>query len=582
MLQLKYTEILAANKKLSLEVTGVPYKITILSNVIVNSIKEILEYCLRSIQINPDISFGNYDNIVQDSQFVKDKNMVIVFYELMNVIDGFTGNFDGIDDDAYSNLKNRLISELEMTMNNLKDMPSVIINTFSAAGIGMGSSYRTKAESLAFELNEYLNKNKKGNVILFNLDKLHLISGIEKNIDRRMFRSSSAPYTLHFLKLYVDHLEHFILRNTGKLRKAIIFDCDNTLWKGIIGEDGPENINMKNDKEGISFRKVQELAVFLSKCGVLIGVCSKNNESDVLEVFRNHTDIILKEEHLVIRKINWNDKVSNLKEIAQQLNISLESLVFVDDSSFEVNHVREQIPEVLVLQVPSLAYEYPVRLNELVSKHFNLNANSEDVKKTAMYKEQFKREQAKETYDNLDEYLASLEIEISAEINSLNSISRISQITQKTNQFNLTTRRYTEGQITSFMENSDSHILSYTIKDKFGDNGLTAIAIVLMNSQTAIIDSFLMSCRIIGRNIEKVILNNVLEWLKQNGIKEVKSEFIPTKKNMQVRNFYNQFGFKVISEIDDHIRYSINTDDFIPNCYDYIKLEMNFNKSAQT
>lgn len=574
MIQLKYTEILAANKKLSQEVTGVPYKITVLSNVIVNSFKEILEYSLRKLQINPEINFGNYDNIVQDSQLVKDNNMVIVCYELMNVIEGYKGNFEGIDDAGYSDLKNRIIMELELTMNNLKEIPSVIINTFSAAGVNIGITEKTKAELLAMDLNDFLTKNKKGNVTLFNLDKLHLNSGVEKNIDRRMFRSSSAPYTLHFLKLYVDQLDHYILRNTGKLRKAIIFDCDNTLWKGIIGEDGTDNINMRNDKEGVSFRKVQELAVYLSKCGIIIGVCSKNNESDVIEVFRNHPDMVLKEDHLVISKINWNDKVTNLKEIAKQLNIGLDSLVFVDDSSFEVNHVREQIPEILVLQVPSLLYEYPNQLNDLVAKYFNLNANSEDTKKTAMYKEQFIREQAKETFDTIEEYLASLEIEIQGAIDDFGVTPRIAQLTQKTNQFNLTTRRYSESQITSFMENNDCHIFTFNVKDKYGDNGLTAMAIIVIDGNTATIDSLLMSCRIIGRNIEKVIMNNLIQWMIDHQIKEIKSEYIPTKKNMQVSNFYSDLGFDIQSENESSVVYKLNTNDHKPMKFDYIKYSL--------
>lgn len=571
MLQLKYTEILAANKKLSQEVTGVPYKITVLSNVIVNSFKEIFEYSLRKIQINPEIIFGNYDNIVQDSQFIKNNNLVIIFYELMNVIEGYNGNFEGIDEVEYLDLKNRIIMELELTMNNLKEIPCVIINTFSAAGINIGIAEKTNVELLAIDLNDFLIKNKKGNVTLFNLDKLHLISGVENNIDRRMFRSSSAPYTLNFLKYYVDQLEHYILRNTGKLRKAIIFDCDNTLWKGIIGEDGPENINMRNDKEGVSFRKVQELAVYLSKCGVIIGICSKNNESDVIEVFRNHPDMVLKEDHLVISKINWNDKVSNLKEIAKQLNIGLDSLVFVDDSPFEVNHVKEQIPEILVLQVPTLLYEYPIQLNELVFKYFNLNVNSEDAKKTAMYKEQLIREQAKVSFESIDEYLASLKIEILGAVDDFSVIPRAAQLTQKTNQFNLTTRRYTESQITSFMENNNYHIFTFNVNDKYGDNGLTAMAIIVLEGSTAIVDSLLMSCRIIGRNIEKVIMNNLIQWMIDHKIKEVISEYIPSKKNIQVRHFYDDLGFDVKSENESSILYKLITKDYKPMQFDYIK-----------
>lgn len=188
-----------------------------------------------------------------------------------------------------------------------------------------------------------------------------------------------------------------------------------------------------------------------------------------------------------------------------------------------------------------------------------------------MYKEQFIREQAKESFESIDEYLASLEIEILGAVDDFAIIPRAAQLTQKTNQFNLTTRRYSESQITSFMENNNSHIFTFNVKDKYGDNGLTAMAIIVLEGSTAIIDSLLMSCRIIGRNIEKVIMNNLIQWMVDHKIKEIMSEYIPSKKNMQVSHFYDDLGFDVKSENESSIVYKSITKDYKPMQFDYIK-----------
>ncbi len=364
------------------------------------------------------------------------------------------------------------------------------------------------------------------------------------------------------------------MKNNGKLKKAIIFDCDNTLWKGIIGEDGIENIDMSaSSKFGIFYYKVQQLAVYLSKKGVLIGLCSKNNEQDVLDVFRNHQNMILKEEHIVIRKINWIDKANNLRAIANELNVGIDSLVFVDDSNFEINLIKEQLPEVLTIQVPTNIADYPNELIKNCYKYFNLVSNNDDAKKTEMYKQQFERENSKDTFSTIDEYLSSLKIELKIIKNDKTYIPRISQLSQKTNQFNLTTKRYTEIQIENFIETD--HVYAMFVNDKFGENGLTGICIVKTdehNSKLAVIDTFLMSCRIIGRNIEFAFLNHIIQDLLLVGYESVIAEYIPTKKNAQVEDFYENAGLIFVLKREQNKEYSLNITNFELKIIGYIKI----------
>jgi FkbH-like protein len=581
MENLKYTEILLQNRALAKEIKGPAYKISFLTNITISTIKEIVEYVLRINQINPAIEIGNYDNIVQDSSTCKESDLVVIFFDMLNIIDGVSTFFEDLDDEMYNNLKNRICSEIDIVFENLKDCPSVVINTFSSGYFVSSYSQKSKIDNLVTELNEYLINKKRLNITLLEMDKIISKIGIKQAIDFRFYQSSKAPYTLTFLKNYVSAIEPVFLRNTGKLKKAILFDCDNTLWKGIIGEDGIDKIDMsKTSPYGRIFNTVQQMAVFLSKRGVIVGICSKNNENDVSEVFTNHPDMVLKDEYIVIKKINWQDKSSNLKSIASELNIGLDSMVFVDDSSFEINLIKEQIPEIVTLQVPPVIYEYPDFLLKCIYKYFNLSVSSEDAQKTEIYKQQFQREYFRKKYETIDEYLSSLNIGITIFIDEPSIIPRVSQLTQKTNQFNLTTRRYTENQILTLVENKEDHVFAVSVKDKFGDNGLTAVCIIVNDSQTknqVIIDTLLMSCRIIGRGIEYAFMNYIMEWLTNNHYLTVLSEFISTKKNEQVDRFYEDLGFRLLNNENGSKLYSIKVADYKMRQIEYIRLETDVN-----
>jgi len=329
-------------------------------------------------------------------------------------------------------------------------------------------------------------------------------------------------------------------------------------------------------KDGSIFKRIQQLAVYLSRQGVIIGICSKNNESDIAEIFANHSDCILKDEHIIIKKINWDDKATNLRSIAKELNIGLDSIVFVDDSSFEINLIKEQLPEIVYLQVPNTLTEYPNSLLKLVYSYFNITINKDDIQKTEIYKQQFLRENVRNNYKSIDEYLASLGIVVSIFRNEKSQIARISQLTQKTNQFNLTTKRFTENQIATIIESSIHQVFSASITDKFGDNGLTLICILQTdnsNKSTAIIDTLLMSCRIIGRNIEFAFMDFLIQKLLEQNFKTIYAEYIPTNKNSQVESFYDNLGFTVLEKTKSVTKYSLNLLDYNFKKIDYITTE---------
>lgn len=576
MENLKYTEILKLNKALEGNIQSKPYEIGILSNVTVNSLKEILEYLCRINRIEPNIEFGNFDNIAQDSASLKNKDLNIVIYDVLNIVDQVSEFFEDLEDEKYNSLINKLFTEIDIIFENLRNTASVIFSSFSSLYYNYNNTKFSRIEIFVKELNTYVEQKKTSNVSIINIDKIFAFVGFNQSIDYRFYHSSKAPYTFAFLKNYVSAIEPIILRNSGKLKKAIIFDCDNTLWKGVIGEDGIDGIDMSPTSNlGKFYHLVQCIAVFLSKRGVIIGLCSKNNENDVLEVLRNHRDMILKEEHIVIKKVNWDDKASNIRAIAYDLNIGLDSMIFVDDSNFEINLINEKVPEILTIQVPTALLDYPDLLLKNVFTYFNLVLNSDDTRKTEMYKQQFERENNKNTFNSIEDYLASLEIELTVVKNDKTYIPRIAQLTQKTNQFNLTTHRYTESQVEYFTSDNKHVVYAMFVKDKFGDNGLTGVCIVKEdenNSKNVILDSFLMSCRIIGRNIEFVYVDFIIKDLAKKGYQTLSSDYIQSTKNALVENFYDKVGFNFKEKINGTKKYELKIEISEIKKIDYIKI----------
>jgi FkbH-like protein len=329
------------------------------------------------------------------------------------------------------------------------------------------------------------------------------------------------------------------------VKKAIIFDCDYTLWEGIVGET-----------DVVHYYEYQSQIVFLARHGVIIGLCSKNNEKDVLDELKN-TQCLLKEEYISVHRINWKDKVSNLKEIAEELNIGLDAIVMVDDSLYEVNMIDGNLPEVMAI--------FPEDLMKTVVDHFDLTG---DLSKTRQYKENLQRARTKEQFTDISEYLRSLEMILNIELNDTTQVDRITELTQKTNQFNLTTKRYIRDQIWGMMMIGED-VYSLSVKDKFGDNGLVGVCIVHGN----VIDTFLLSCRVLGRNIEFAFINYIIERLRKQGFSGVIGNYIKSEKNQQVEKFYSDCGFECINIRNETITFSLSLDNYKSVTPDYFKYE---------
>ena len=582
MKDLKYSEILKRNAELGKALPNrdcyeknFKYEVIVLSNIIVSQFNEILEYTLRIKTIPAIVKSGDYDNIVQDSLKYKDLNLVIIFWELCNIIDGLQFKIELFDDQEIDTIVEKTKSEIGLVFKNLQNASLVLFNKFSSIQFSCSSINETKLEKLSAKLNQYLADNMPENVKLVDLEKVIANVGVNPSLDLRYYYSSKALYTIDFFKTYAEHIKPYIMSANGKSKKALIFDCDNTLWKGVLGEEGFDGIEMSSSTgDGTTFSEIQSIALAFNKQGVLIGLCSKNNPADVDEVIKSHPDMQLRDEYITIKKVNWSDKVTNLHEIAGKLNIGLDSLVFVDDSSFEVNFIKEQIPEITVLQVPDRLYDYPKMLRENAGLFYNLSFTDEDKQKVEMYKRQVQREIVKKEYVDIEGYLSSMGFKLTIFEDDKSIIPRMSQMSQKTNQFNLTTQRYTEGDIKSFIANNDSKVFAFSVGDKFGDSGVTGLCIINIdsNSKIAVIDTFLMSCRVIGRNIEYAFMDYLINVIRDCGINTVQSKYIQTQKNEQVKDFFDKCSFSLYGSTEMERNYVLNITGYKTKKIHYIEV----------
>ena len=356
-----------------------------------------------------------------------------------------------------------------------------------------------------------------------------------------------------------------------KRKKCLVLDLDNTLWAGILGEDGVEGISFDGDYPGKAIAHWQEGLKQLKESGVILALCSKNNETDVQEVWIKRANMILKAEDFVAKRINWQDKATNIQSIAKELNIGLDSIVFVDDNPTERELVRQLLPMVEVPEWSSHPYDLPLLYNELIEKYFKVySITEEDKNKTEQYHQNALRQQQQSQFTSFEDFIRSLDIELTIQLVNDASLKRVAQMTQKTNQFNLTTKRYTEEDIQQLIDKK-AHVYTLSVTDKFGDNGITGCIILLPNEAGWVIDTLLLSCRILGKGIEHAFVKHVLSILPNSSI--ISADYFSTEKNAQVATFYDHLGFKCITEGDACKSYQVSVADLNLEIEDYFRIK---------
>ena len=333
---------------------------------------------------------------------------------------------------------------------------------------------------------------------------------------------------------------------TGKLCKVLVTDLDNTLWGGILGEDGMHGIQLGAEHPGAAYQSLQRAILDLYQRGVVLAVCSKNNPSDAIEALETHPGMLLRPHHFAAFRINWNDKAQNLDAIARELSIGIDAVAFLDDSPVEREWVRGQLP-VTVIDLPQDPMDYAdaLRDNPIFER---VALSEEDRERGRYYVEERQRTEVRCGAASLEDFYRSLQMEIQIASVNAQTLTRVAQLTQKTNQFNLTTRRYTEQQVAEMTARSEWQVYSLRARDRFGDNGLVGVGIARFDGDFCEIDSFLMSCRVVGRTIETAFLSYMAAEALHRGARYLHGWYLPTKKNEMVKDFYPSHGFKAIEE----------------------------------
>jgi FkbH-like protein len=384
-------------------------------------------------------------------------------------------------------------------------------------------------------------------VYLLDYDAMIARHGRARWYDERKWLTVRMPIAADHLKDLADEWLRFIHPLVGKTCKALVTDLDNTLWGGVIGEDGVEGIRLGVEYPGAAFQAVQRALLDLHQRGILLAVCSKNNIADAMEVLEKHPGMLLRPEHFAAWRINWNDKAVNLREIATELNIGVDSLAFLDDNPVERERIRSDLPEVTVLDLPDDPMEF-ARVLRRSPVFERLALSEEDRERGRYYAGQRQRLELERSASSLEDFFRSLRQEI--EISSVTpaTLLRVAQLTQKTNQFNLTTRRYSEQQIAELAKNPAWKVYAIRVKDRLGDNGLTGVVITHDAQDLAEIDTFLLSCRVVGRTVETAILSFLIDQARRRGRTHLQGWFSPTKKNDLAKEFYAQHNFHAVEQ----------------------------------
>ncbi len=377
-------------------------------------------------------------------------------------------------------------------------------------------------------------------------ESLTSFHGKEQVADERLRHIARMELSERFLPKLAGHMLGWVFALRGFSRKCIVLDLDNTLWGGVVGEEGPQGIHLGPDYPGSAFLEFQASLLELRRRGILLAVNSKNNESEALEVLRDHPAMLLRPEHFAAMQINWNDKAGNLEAIAKQLQLGLDAFVFIDDNPAERELMRRLRPEVLTPEWTTDPVFYRRDLEGL----FDFETSSlteEDRQRGEMYAAQLQRETLQKQTATFEDYLFGLQMELDVQSARAEDLSRVHQLFQKTNQFNLTTRRYSPAEVDAFHHREDALLTILRNRDRFGDNGLVGVALAVAEDpgrKLWRIDSLLMSCRVLGRTVESGFLAHLLLELQRRGAQTIVGEFIPTAKNELVKDFYSRMGFE--------------------------------------
>jgi FkbH-like protein len=469
---------------------------------------------------------------------LSNKNIDDCFLYIKSIIESLRSKFD-----------------TQIIFQNIANIPESPFGSFE--GRLQGTFY-----NLILNLNQRLDSLISNNIFLLDVENISSNIGLSNWHNPTLWNLGKLSFSQHYLPIYAEYICRILAARLGKSRRCLILDLDNTLWGGVIGDDGVEGIIIGNgNPTGEAHLNIQKTALELRERGIVLAVSSKNDDKIARQPFKKHPDMLLKEEHIAVFQANWMDKASNIKAIAKTLSLGLESMVFLDDNPAERMQVRRELPDVAVPELPDNPALYARTL--LAAGYFeSIGFSDEDLKRASYYQDNAKRAEILSQSSDIDGYLKSLDMVIN--FSSFDKIgrARIVQLINKSNQFNLTTKRYNEIEIKNFEEDKKFHTYQIRLKDKLGDNGMISIIICKKNTKFWEIDTWLMSCRVLGRKVEIATLQNIIQNAKNNGADKLIGYYNKTERNGLVKDHYKKLGFNKTSGDDHNEIWQLNIKDY--------------------
>jgi FkbH-like protein len=444
-------------------------------------------------------------------------------------------------------------------------IPNWILREPNESSIALSFSKKLGIEYHLSYMNYYLSElmNKEKNFYLLNSTKWLTNCGSEATYNSKLWYLMKSPFSNEFYNEAILDVVSIFKTLKGLSKKLLVLDLDNTLWGGIVGDVGWKNLRIGgHDYLGEAFKDFQYKIKSLKNYGILLALCSKNNESTALEAIEKHPEMVLKLDDFVSYKINWNNKAKNILDITKELNIGLQSVVFLDDTPYERAYVKESLPEVTVPNLPLDPVNYSSFLSKL--RYFDTSfISKEDKKRADLYKSEFKREKIKQNLKSDSQWLKTLELKVTVENAKSENLPRTHQLLNKTNQMNLTTRRLSEKELNSWKNKSSNKLWTIRAKDKFGDYGIIGIVSISIKNKSAKLEDFILSCRVVGRNIEKVMIEFVKDYCQKAKIDKIKGKYLKTKKNALLFEYFkkldlidkNKHSFEIIP---DHKKFDLS------------------------
>lgn len=550
-----FKELRKASK---LSVSGKEIRVAILGNCATQFFATSLLGCAKLSSLNISVFDADYNQV--DAQLIDSSSevyqsqpdVIILWLATEKLYEDFLdlslSEREDFADSYISKIENywelvRKNTNAKVIQFNFSEFNDYVLGQYSSK---VKSTFTYQLRKLNYLLEEAMNRN--ANVYPVDILAIQIQLGQDVFFDAKYYYNAKMNVSTNALPYVANAVTDVLKSMLGKLKKCIVLDLDNTLWGGVIGDDGIHNIEIGELGKGHAFTNFQRWLKQLKEYGIILAVCSKNDEEIAKEPFVNHEEMILKMEDISIFVANWDDKATNIKKIQESLNIGMDSIVFVDDNPFERNLVRELLDGIEVPELP----EDPACYLEFLQRcnYFDtVSYTGVGSDRTKLYQAEFERKKSEALYASLDEYLESLKMVGYAGPFEKSRYSRIAQLTQRSNQFNLRTVRYTEEDIKQISESDEYITLFYTLKDKYGDHGLVGVVIMKqISDEELFIDTWLMSCRVLKRGMEEFIVNKIMKTAKENGYKKVSAEYIPTNKNKMVQDIYSKMGFDLLSD----------------------------------